>query len=104
MSGESGLKKHHLDEIREILDRHPEVEKAIIFGSRAKGTYRKASDIDIAIFGKRITLSTLLSLMSDFEESHLPYFVDVVDYKKVDKKLREEIDQFGKLIYIRKVK
>ncbi len=30
------------------------VEQAVIFGSRAKGNYKKGSDVDIAILGKDI--------------------------------------------------
>ena len=96
MRTDFGLKQEQLKEIREILGKHPEIEKAVIFGSRAKGDHKKGSDIDIAVFGDNISIHTILSLMSDFEESSLPFFVDIVDFKGItDKKLRSEIEKNG---------
>ena len=49
-----GLSKRDLDEISEILKSFPEIEEAVLFGSRAKGNYKPGSDIDIAIKGSAI--------------------------------------------------
>jgi len=47
-----GLKTSDLDLIIEILRRYPDVEEALIFGSRAMGNYKPGSDVDIALKGK----------------------------------------------------
>ncbi|WP_414646601.1 nucleotidyltransferase domain-containing protein [Clostridium tetani] len=53
-----------------------EIEKAYIFGSRAKGNYKPGSDIDIAIYGENINLDILSKLNSILEEkSPMPYFL-----------------------------
>lgn len=53
---------------------------AFIFGSRASGTYEKFSDIDIGIEGKPLSSDVTTALREAFEESDLPYNVDVVDF------------------------
>ena len=79
--------KINLDEksflvVRDILKKNLEGidAKTFIFGSRAKGTNRKFSDIDVAIRASQdIPLSIMARLNYDFEESNLDYFVNVVD-------------------------
>jgi len=46
---EYGLKQQEVESIKQIFSAFPEVEKAILYGSRAKGTYRPNSDIDIRV-------------------------------------------------------
>ena len=55
--------KSELDTICKYLSKYPEIDKASIFGSRAKGNYKNGSDIDIALYGKKITLDTVTSLI-----------------------------------------
>ncbi len=78
----NGLLQRDIDEILEALRRFPEIDEAIVFGSRAKGNYKPGSDVDLAIKGKAIdhlcvaALSFLLN-----EESLLPYFFYIVHYE-----------------------
>lgn len=46
-----GLNKDIIKRINCVFADYPTIEKAIIFGSRAKGTYRNGSDIDLTLFG-----------------------------------------------------
>src|SRR5690554_219550 len=57
-----GLTEKHLNSITDALKLHPEIEAAKIFGSRALQTHRPGSDIDIALYGEAVTLTTLLKL------------------------------------------
>jgi predicted nucleotidyltransferase len=99
-----GLKDFDLDYITQAIGNFSEIEKAVIFGSRAKGTYKAGSDIDIAIFGEEITFSILAKLHSELEEnSPMPYLFDIVDYTHSNhKELKEHILRAGKVIYERK--
>lgn len=63
----------------DILSAFDEVREAVLFGSRAKGNYKPGSDIDIAVKGD-VSKDVLSRLLAAFEESVLPYFVDVVAY------------------------
>lgn len=58
-AGFFGLPDKTLATIRHILAECTAVEKAILYGSRAKGNYRLGSDIDLALIGDRLDLNTL---------------------------------------------
>ncbi|BAM02338.1 nucleotidyltransferase domain-containing protein [Phycisphaera mikurensis] len=75
---EGGLAPRHWAIVREVLRGRPEVEAAALFGSRALGTPRPSSDLDLWVDGAGVDISTTASLAGAFEESHLPFFVDVV--------------------------
>ena len=76
-----GLTEQDILQIAGALARVPQIEEAVIFGSRAKGNCRDGSDIDLAIKGDGIT-DSIVSHVKDWleEELPLPYFFDVVDY------------------------
>lgn len=61
--------------------------KIFIFGSRAKKTNHKFSDIDIAIQSSEINSEILAQVKFELEESDLPYKVDIVDYNELDQKI-----------------
>jgi predicted nucleotidyltransferase len=61
-----GLSDKQLQEIKEILASYESVEKAVLFGSRAIDTYKEASDVDIAIKGKKADCSKLTSPFATF--------------------------------------
>ncbi len=52
-----GLKQTVVEQISHVLARYPEIERAVIYGSRAKGNFKPGSDIDLALIGKRMTES-----------------------------------------------
>lgn len=95
-----GLTKRDLQLIVDVIKAYPQIDEAIIFGSRALNTYKKGSDIDIALKGREIelTVSTISGILND--ESSLPYFCDVLDYDLIDSEdLRNHIDRVGRKIY-----
>ena len=73
--------------------------RAYLFGSRAVGTYRPFSDIDIALDarGKAVSPRMLSDMREAMEESHIPFRVDVVDVASAGAALRREIFKNGKL-------
>lgn len=83
-----GLEERHikflLDVLREYL---PDGNvKFYVFGSRAKGSYKEYSDVDIALKGENeIPFENLLKLKSEFENSTFPYEVDIVDLNTISK-------------------
>lgn len=101
-----GLQESDLAYIIAVLEKFPEIEKAIIFGSRAKGNYQKGSDIDIAVAGEGVSFTTVASIHACLEEEGpLPYFIDVVDYTHLThSELQSHIDRVGKTIFERKMR
>ena len=83
--------------INAAIQEFPEIEEVILFGSRAKGNYKKGSDVDIAIKGDRITYEIIVRFADCLnEEKPLPYFFDVVYYEAIAKPmLKADIDRVG---------
>lgn len=99
-----GFTDEELIQIREIFSCYEGIEKALIFGSRAKGNYKNGSDVDIALTGAGINADIILEISSFLnEETYLPYRFDLIDYNSVNRvELKEHIDRAGKLIYQKK--
>ncbi|MGA2044785.1 MAG: nucleotidyltransferase domain-containing protein [Roseiarcus sp.] len=58
----------------------PPTARAFVFGSRATGRARRTSDLDLAIdLGRSLTRRESLDLAEGFDESDIPYRVDIVD-------------------------
>ncbi|MCE2690705.1 MAG: nucleotidyltransferase domain-containing protein [Betaproteobacteria bacterium] len=99
-SPEFGLPPATLEAIRRILAEVPAVKKAVIYGSRAKGTYRPGSDIDLTLFGDGLDLDTLGRIATRLHESPIPYQVDLSIFELIDHAgLREHIQRVGQPFY-----
>jgi predicted nucleotidyltransferase len=87
--------------IKKGINNFPEIESVILFGSRAMGNFKKASDIDLAVKGKNVTRTTIIRLSGLLNDEYpIPFFFDIVYYDKIENiKLKEHIDIFGKVIY-----
>ncbi|MBI5556357.1 MAG: nucleotidyltransferase domain-containing protein [Deltaproteobacteria bacterium] len=97
-----GLPDKTLAAIRQILAGCPTVEKAILYGSRAKGDYRSGSDIDLTLIGEGLDLHLLGEIAARLEESSIPYQVDLSLWSQIDHvKLREHIERVGVVFYQR---
>ncbi len=96
-----GLSDQQFKEIIEFIATYPQVEEAILFGSRAIGTHKPASDVDIAIKGDGVNSALAARLKFDIEEdTYLPYFFDFVAYNTITREaLKQHIDQKGVSIY-----
>lgn len=76
------------------LSGHP--ADVFLYGSRAKGTARRTSDIDVAIMPKAPLPSWLLSVIREaLENSAIPYQVDLIDLTTADPSFRERIQKEG---------
>lgn len=97
---EFGLPLATLETVRRILAEFPAVRKAVIYGSRAKGTHRPGSDIDLTLFGEALDLDTLGHIATLLHESPIPYQVDLSIFEQIEHPgLRDHIEQVGQLFY-----
>lgn len=96
-----GLNDKIIEDIKSILKKYPEVEKAVIFGSRARGDYRKGSDIDITLFGDKLTNSINTKIFYDIDDLYLIYKIDLINFNTLsnEDKLRQNILNEGVEIY-----
>ncbi|MBB1127217.1 nucleotidyltransferase domain-containing protein [Thiospirillum jenense] len=97
-----GLSDNTLVIVRTILQQYPSIEQAIIYGSRAKGNYRNGSDIDLTLIGSTLDYHTLFDVADAFDDSDIPYTVDVSLFEKINNPdLREHIQRVGQVLYQR---
>lgn len=91
-----GLKERHRTAVIDIIAANARVERAVLFGSRATGTFRPASDVDVALFGERLSMSDQFDLAAAIEELTIPQRVNLLLYGTVDSiALREHIETEG---------
>ena len=91
--------------IKNILNSYIKKGKVYAFGSRYKNNNRKFSDFDIAIdMGEKLSFEFLNILKDAFEESDLPYRVDIIDYNNISDKFKKIIDGGNEIIYNANVK
>jgi predicted nucleotidyltransferase len=96
-----GLNDKTINILKRFFSEFPKIEEVKIYGSRAKGNYRKGSDIDFALYGE-INFRLLSKIVSAIEELPTPYKYDVTDYKTIENQdLKEHIDRVGKTFYIK---
>lgn len=98
-----GLKDIHIEKIQSVFSRCELIEKAILYGSRAKGSYRLSSDIDISLVGNGIELNNLLKIENQLDDLLLPYKIDLSILHKIENKdLIEHINRVGVTFYKKK--
>ncbi|MDB5038005.1 MAG: hypothetical protein JWQ35_1533 [Bacteriovoracaceae bacterium] len=97
-----GLSDKTIDQIRKVFSADKKVLRVRIFGSRALGTHREGSDIDLAIEGMRLNLEDILETRVNLEKLSLPYRFDLLDFSKINEPdLIDHIERVGKIFYER---
>ncbi|MDX1949477.1 MAG: nucleotidyltransferase domain-containing protein [Rickettsiales bacterium] len=92
----------YIQELASLLSANKAVEKLYLFGSRANGTAREFSDIDIAISCPKATLEDWKYYENILDNPPTLNSIDLVDYDSVDKSLRKKINQEGLVLYEKK--
>lgn len=88
------------DRITSVLSRYPEVVRAVLFGSRAKGTARDGSDIDLALEGEDLDDEKVGQIRNALDDLLLPASVDIVRITGTIKPaLKEHIQRVGVTVY-----
>ena len=94
-----GLKPDELFAVTETFKNVPQIMRAALFGSRAKGNYKPYSDVDIVLYGD-LDMTAVEQVRADLEELPLVYKFDVVAYGLInDAELRQHIERVGITIY-----
>ena len=96
-----GLPDKALNTLNSIFLKYSGIKQAILYGSRVKGKFRNGSDIDLTLkTEENFSFTDLLNIGNDFDDSDLPYFVDVSIYDKLSNPdLKAHIDRVGKVLY-----
>ncbi len=94
-----GLPERTVNELLEYFKSKPGVEKVVVYGSRAKGTYKNGSDIDFAVWTNGKSAYDL-RIEAELDELETPYMFDVTDYKNLShERMKKSIDKDGIVFY-----
>jgi predicted nucleotidyltransferase len=96
-----GLKDATIRKICAIFARYPQVEKAVLYGSRAKGNHKNGSDIDLTLYGNEdLTLNVLNKIMDELDDLLLPYTIDLSIFRDIsDPDVIEHVERVGVMFY-----
>lgn len=97
-----GLEQHIIDKLITVFEQHSKVDKALVFGSRAKGNYRPDSDMDIAIKGQDLNTDDIIAMSVAFEGKGITHKIDLINYHSIkEPDLKDHIDRVGIEFYSR---
>ena len=101
LSQHSGLSVAIIERIITVLSAHPNLEQAILYGSRAKGNYREGSDIDLTLTGIALNDTELGRIDNELDELLLPYTFDLSLLQQIDNPdLIDHIKRVGIVFYV----
>lgn len=97
-----GLKESVIEQITAVFAKYPNVEEAVLYGSRAMGNYKNGSDIDVTLKGNDLTLSVSNKICINLDDLPLPYTFDISIFSQIDNPdLIQHIDRVGIVFYRR---
>lgn len=95
-----GLKDSELTNLKALFAKNDRLERVILYGSRAKGTYKPFSDVDITLVGRELTHSDLNRMILDIDDLLLPYMFDISIFHTLKSSdLIDHINRRGIVIY-----
>ncbi|MFH2144043.1 MAG: nucleotidyltransferase domain-containing protein [Bacteroidota bacterium] len=98
-----GLKEDIIKKIRKVFSEFPEINEAVLYGSRAKKNFRPGSDIDITLKGEELNLNKLNQISIKLDDLLLPYIFDLSLFHHIkNSELLEHIHRAGVLFYKKK--
>lgn len=95
-----GLDQATIEKVQRVFRECKEIDSAILYGSRAKGNHKPASDIDLTLEGPLLTMSILNHIRNALDDLNLPYSFDLsilADIENAD--LMEHIRRVGIVFY-----
>jgi len=99
-----GLKEEQWSILSGLFAKNPRIEKVVLYGSRAKGTNKPFSDVDITLIGSNLLVSDLSDTINAIDDLLLPFLFDVSIFHKLkNQDLIDHINRRGIVVYERGV-
>lgn len=96
-----GLKPAVIERMAEVFRQHPGIARVILYGSRAKGSFQRGSDIDLTVEGD-LDLPELLRLEGELDDLLLPYQIDLSLVRHIaDPAVLDHIRRVGEVFFSR---
>jgi predicted nucleotidyltransferase len=97
-----GLPAEAVEKLCGVFQGWPQIQRVVLYGSRAKGSFRPGSDIDLTIEGEQLSLSQLLAIENQIDDLLLPWMVDISLKHRIDNPaLLDHIERVGVTFYTR---
>ncbi len=97
-----GIQDEVVEAIRSVFRTHTEVEKVILYGSRAKGNFKPASDVDLTLLGESLDLTILNQVSWELDDLLLPFTFDLSLYQYLtNQDLLDHIERIGIVLFER---
>ena len=97
-----GIQEEVVEAIRSVFRTHTEVEKVILYGSRAKGNFKPASDVDLTLLGESLDLTILNQVSWELDDLLLPFTFDLSLYQYLtNQDLLDHIERIGIVLFER---
>ena len=97
-----GLSDATVARILGVFARFPAIERAVLYGSRARGNFKPGSDIDLTLFGEALASDVCWKIESKLDDLLLPYTIDLsVFHELTNAELRGHIEREGITFYER---
>lgn len=95
-----GLSDSDWASLRNVFAQNKKIERVVLFGSRAKGTNKPYSDVDLTLVGKELTHNDLTDVMLQIDDLLLPYKFDLSIYNRLsDEAFIRHIQRVGVDVY-----
>lgn len=97
-----GLTAEVIEKLKGVFQAAPKVRRVLIYGSRSKGNFRPASDIDLTLIGSEVDHTELSKIENAIDDLLLPYKVDISIFHQIDNPdFIDHIKRAGKVFYER---
>ena len=94
-----GLSDGIIGSINQVFSKYAEIEKVLIYGSRARGDYRNGSDIDLTIIGD-LSFEDREHISGLIDDLPIPYMCDISIFRDIkNQNLIEHIERVGQVFY-----
>lgn len=91
-----GLSDKTIFSLKSVFSKYPEIKKVLLYGSRAKGSFKSGSDIDLTLVAPDLTLTKLLHIQNQIEDLMLAHKVDLSLFHKIENQdLLDHIQRVG---------
>jgi len=100
-----GLEKKTIEKINSVFSKYNQIESVKLYGSRAEGTFKPQSDIDLTLMGENLDTTFLFKIENELDDLLLPYSIDVSILAQIEnQELVEHIKRVGLDFYINRNK
>ena len=95
-----GLPDEVIQKMKNVFKKYDEISEVKIYGSRAIGTFKEGSDIDLTLIGENINLKLMNKISSELDDLNFPYTFDLSIFSKIDNKdFTDHINRIGVSFY-----